>query len=614
KKRLTAYVVGESESRPDLPPHVQCRPIEKFIDQEAVFTHDLLDLAGWISRSYMCSLGESLSAMIPGGRQNRDFIITDDETITDSPRPNTEQMAAVASICASTRGNFYLYGVTGSGKTEVFLRTAGKTIHEGRGVIYLVPEISLSHQIVDVISDRFGKQVAVLHSGLSAGQRIDQWRKILKGEALIVVGARSAVFAPLKSIGLIVIDEEHEGTYKSSSHPRYHARQVAMYRAGKHGARLVMGSATPSVESWYHCKRGTFTYLRLTERVAEGSLPRLNIVSLRNSSGSLSDRLKEEMRRVLGKGRQVLLFLNRRGFGYFYHCRSCGADFGCSRCSVSLTYHKTRNQLLCHHCGYYIPAPSVCPQCGSRDLGFSGFGTEKVEEDVRNNFPSFRTLRLDTDTTRKRGALEKGIRDFRQGDVDILLGTQMIAKGLNFPGIGLVGIILADSSLHIPDFRSFEKTFSLITQVAGRAGRFGSGGKVILQTLNPDHHIIRLAASHDSEGFYARELYQRQNLSFPPFSRMLRILMRGRSIERVWDAARKFEKELRQLFSGQADGEMLGPVECPVSVLNKNHRVHILLIVKGLSRLQAALPEIVKKIRLPAGVYVEIDVDPQSML
>ena len=375
-----------------------------------------------------------------------------------------------------------------------------------------------------------------------------------------------------------------------------------------------MGSATPSVEAWYHTKQGTFRGFRLTQRFSGGALPVPEIVNIRSAEKSLSDRLIAEMRSTLNRGEQVLLFLNRRGFGYFYHCRSCGATFNCSRCSVSLTYHKATGRLLCHHCGYQTASPDVCPECGSLDLGFSGFGTEKVEEDLQACFPSFRTARLDADSAKKKGAVEDCIRDFYQRDIDILLGTQMVAKGLNFPGVALVGIILADSSLHLPDFRSFEKTFSLITQVAGRAGRYSPNGRVILQTFNPGHHIIRQAARHDLEGFYARELAQRRELNFPPFSRILRILVRGRDEHRVWKAAEQIAGELRNLPSSAAKTEILGPAECPIAILNNNYRVHIMLLTKRIGHLQRSVPEILRTITLPAGLYVEIDVDPQSML
>jgi primosomal protein N' (replication factor Y) len=321
------------------------------------------------------------------------------------------------------------------------------------------------------------------------------------------------------------------------------------------------------------------------------------------------------MRQSLDVQRQVILFLNRRGFGYFYHCRSCGSDFTCTRCSVSLTYHRHNNMLVCHHCGYLQPAPRVCPECGSLDLGFSGFGTEKVEEDVRQTFPSARIARLDTDSTRKKGVLAETIDDFRNGNIDILLGTQMVAKGLNFPGVNLVGIIMADSSLHLPDFRSYEKTFALITQVAGRAGRYSRDGRVILQTLNSSHHIIRQAAASDIEGFYRQEIRTRRELKFPPFSRIIRLLVRGRQEEQVFAAATALRQEIERFLSDTSSrAEILGPAESPISMLNHNYRVHMLILSSRISELQAGLPRVLENMKFPSSLYVEVDVDPQSLL
>ena len=617
RKKLTAYVIAESSSPPDLPAHIRCRPIEGFIDEEAVFNQDLIALARWMSQAYMCSLGEALAAMIPKGKRSRAFSVLMNTTEEIFPRPeqlSVEQAKAVTAITSQRQGNFYLYGITGSGKTEVFLRAAEQTLAEKRGVIYLLPEIALAHQLVDIIHHRFQTQSAVLHSGLSASQRIAEWRKILKGEAQFVIGVRTAIFAPLESIGLIIIDEEHESSYKSDATPRYHARQVAMFRAGKHTARLVMGSATPSVEAWHHTQKGTFYGLRLNRRLAAGALPQLEVVNMRGSRRSLSDKLIAEMRQTLEEGRQILLFLNRRGFGYFYHCRSCGADFSCIRCSVSLTYHKDRQRLICHHCGYQNTAPQSCSECGSLDLGYSGFGTEKVEEDVQSCFPSFKLARLDADSTKTKGVLESRLWEFRQGSIDILIGTQMVAKGLNFPGVALVGIILADSSLHLPDFRSFEKTFALITQVAGRAGRYRADGRVILQTFSPEHHIIRQAAAQDVDGFYARELIQRRELKFPPFNRFLRILVRGKNEDRVWALAQQLAEKVRSLLSSLPAAELLGPAESPIALINTNYRVHMLILAAKIGHLQSAIPAILQSTKPPAGFYVEIDVDPQSML
>jgi primosomal protein N' (replication factor Y) len=617
RQELTAFVRSDrSEPPTDLPAGVAIKEIRRIIDDEAVAPPQLFSLADWMARAYFCAPGEALSAMIPSGKRDVELpsLPGDEDGFAGRPAElSDEQRSAVDAICREAGGRYYLYGITGSGKTEVFLRAAEKTLSEGRGIIYLVPEISLTHQVVKLIRARFDQQAAVLHSSLSPSQRIAEWRRILRGEARFVIGARSAIFAPMENIGLIIIDEEHESSYKSGSTPRYHARQIAMHRAAGSGARLVMGSATPSVEAWHVMNQGSLKRLNLTRRLSGGAMPSMEIVNIRGSEGSLSPRLTKAVRETLAQGRQVILFLNRRGFGYFYHCRSCGRDFSCTRCSVSLTYHKAKGRLVCHHCGYQIAAPSSCPDCGSLDLGFSGFGTERVEEDVHASFPNARVLRLDTDSTRKKGVLESGIESFRNGEIDILLGTQMVAKGLNFPGVKLVGIIMADSSLHLPDFRSYEKTFALITQVAGRAGRYHPDGQVILQTLNPAHHVIRMATDHAMDEFYRRELESRRELNFPPFSRILRLLIRGKDASRVWDSASRMANAVRARFTA-GELEMLGPAESPLAVVNRNYRVHMLLLTPRIAALQASLPELLADLKLPGGVYLEIDTDPQSLL
>jgi primosomal protein N' (replication factor Y) len=378
---------------------------------------------------------------------------------------------------------FYLYGITGSGKTEVFLRAAEEMLREGKSVIYLVPEISLTHQTADAIGKRFGKAAATIHSGMSPSARLSEWIRLRNGpggsdglnesggQAAIVVGPRSAVFAPVKNLGLIIIDEEQDGSYKSGNTPRYHARQTAMKRCAAEGAKLLMGSATPSAEAWKLMTEGVIKRLDLTRRLSGGSTPLVSPVSLEKTEGCLSAELREEIRVTARMKRQTILFLNRRGFAYFYHCRSCGYELTCKHCSVSLTWYKSRNRAMCHYCGYSVTPPSACPQCGSLEAGFSGFGTEMIEEEVRKTFPELRVLRIDADTTEKKGSLKKALDLFRAGEIDILLGTQMVAKGLNFPGVRLVGVVLADTGLHLPDFRAAERTFSLVVQVAGRAGR-----------------------------------------------------------------------------------------------------------------------------------------------
>lgn len=621
RQKLTGYVIECSpQPPPSLNSDITLKQIERIVDPQPVFDSELIRLAQWMAKSYICSLGEALSAMIPGGKRDKELapaLPGEDEGLRQEPISlSDEQEHAVQQILSSTRGQYYLYGITGSGKTEVFLQAAEATLKEGRGIIYLVPEISLTHQVVQVIRSRFGEQSAVLHSSLTQSQRIAQWRRILSGEARLVIGARSAIFAPLPDIGLIILDEEHESSYKSGTTPRYHARQLALYRGGVHGARVVMGSATPSVEAWHHMNKGTLRRLDLTRRLSGGAVPEIRVVNVKGSDSSLGSELKDGIRATLKDGKQVILFLNRRGFGYFYHCKSCGADFSCTRCSVSLTFHKSKQKLVCHHCGYQRPVPQVCPECGSLELGYSGFGTEKVAQDVEELVPSARVLRLDTDSTRKKGVLEKGISDFRQGKIDILLGTQMVAKGLNFPGVSLVGIILADSSLHLPDFRSYEKTFSLITQVAGRAGRYSPDGRVILQTLNPAHHIIRQAAGMDLEGFYRRELDSRRELGFPPFSRIIRILVRGREPGRVWEYARRIQSGVQEIMEGLNldNWEILGPSESPIPRLNNNYRVHMLILSSRLGPLQQMLPRLLSSMKKDYSLYTEVDVDPQSML
>ena len=403
-----------------------------------------------------------------------------------------EQASALDRITREPSGLEYLYGLTGTGKTEVFLQAAEATLAEGRSVIYLVPEIALTGQVVGGGYERFGEKCAVLHSRLTPSKRLAEWRRILRGEATVVVGARSAVFAPVRRLGLIVIDEEHESTYKSGSAPRYHARQVAMRRGAVEGARVVMGSATPSVEAWSLMASGSVGRLPLTRRLAGGAPPEVEIVDMRLEGGPISRKLAEAVRASHAEGRQSILFLNRRGFSYFFRCGSCGGELRCPNCSVALTFHKDRDALVCHYCGYRAAPPSACPECGSLDVGWSGFGTERVEEEAARLFPDMRLRRLDADSTSKVGELEAALDDFREGRVDILLGTQMVAKGLNFPRVKTVGVVLADTSLNLPDFRAAERTFALVVQVAGRAGRFTPDGRVILQTYRPDSPVMRL--------------------------------------------------------------------------------------------------------------------------
>ncbi|HOV64462.1 MAG TPA: primosomal protein N', partial [Spirochaetia bacterium] len=419
-------------------------------------------------------------------------------------------------------------------------------------------------------------------------------------------------FAPVNSLGLIIIDEEHEGSYKSGSTPRYHARQVAMKRALMNHCRLVMGSATPSLEAFHLMDSGRIEKLHLPERLSGGTMPQVQIVDMRGEKYSISDTLAAEMRKAKEEGRQTILLLNRRGFSYFFHCRSCGYEMTCKHCSVSLTYHKARGRMICHYCGYNQKPVDVCPECGSLDVGYSGFGTELIEEEVRSRFPDFVVSRVDTDSTQKRDSLKRILADFKNGKIDVLLGTQMVAKGLNFPGVKLVGIVCADTALHLPDFRALERTFSLIVQVSGRAGRYLSDGKVIIQTFSPDNEAIIRASTGDVDGFFAMELADRRKLGFPPFKRIIRIVFRGRDFDRVVQKAHQFAR----LLSGQntAQTEILGPAECPISLIAGNYRQQLILRTTDFASCHRLVGRVLRSFDKGKNVFMEIDVDPVSIL
>ena len=437
RRTLTGWVTAVTDQCPIDPALV--KPYRRVVDADPLFGPETLELARWMAGMYFCSMGEALSAMMPSGRRETgsgggsfDDMRMGDKAIV----PSAEQRTALAGILARPAGRWYLYGPTGTGKTEVFLQAAEATVAEGRGVIYLVPEIALTHQVVEAVRKRFGERCAVIHSGLTPSRKLAEWKRLLRGEADVVVGARSAVFAPVRNLGLVVLDEEHEGSYKAGNAPRYHARQAAMRRASDAGARLVMGSATPSVEAWRLMAEGGLERLTLSRRLAGGEMPEVEIVDMRREYGALSARLVEEVRRVKSEGGQSILFLNRRGFSYFWSCRSCGAEATCKHCSVGLTYHKERGRMVCHYCGYSAEPPTSCPTCGSMDTGWAGFGTERVQEDSARLFPDMSLARLDADAVSRKGVLETTLNDFRDGKIDLLLGTQMVAKGLNFPACG----------------------------------------------------------------------------------------------------------------------------------------------------------------------------------
>lgn len=622
-RKTQGFIINISDTIPASCPVEagKIKPVKRIIDKEALFGKELIEMAQWISRYYLCTLGEAVFSMIPSGRRESSAGgFSFEEEVAEKKRNelSSEQKKAVNDILKSTSEEkslfHYLYGPTGSGKTEVFLSLAEKKLEMGKGVIYLVPEIGLTGQVVKAVANRFGNTAAVLHSGLTPSQRLSEWHRIMHKEARVVVGARSAVFAPVPDLGLIIIDEEHDGSYKSGNNPRYHARQAAMHRCTTLHIPLLMGSATPSVEAWYGMQSGTIIRHQLTKRLAGGEMPHISCIDLtmHPNDGCISKPLEEEINKTLAQKHQTILFLNRRGFTHFFRCNQCGYELVCKNCSVPLTYHKADNKLRCHYCGWSTYPPESCPQCGSLDIGTSGFGTEYIEAETRSKFPNARIMRLDTDVLKSKDELLTSLEDFRQGKYDILLGTQMVAKGLNFPKLQLVGVILADAGLHMPDFRAGERTFSLITQVAGRAGRYFPDGKVIVQTYSPGRGPVLFACQNRIEDFYGSELSEREMLDFPPFSRLLRLVFRsfnkGLAAETAADAA-------KILMEGAPRGmEIIGPAECPIEKINSSWRYQILLKGKSILPLQAAARKLLFEYTHNQNVYIEYDVDPVSLL
>ena len=524
------------------------------------------------------------------------------------------------------KGVFLLHGVTGSGKTEVYLQAIAHALEQGKGAIVLVPEISLTPQTVERFKARFSHGplqtlVAVLHSHLSAGERHDEWHKIRQGRARIVIGARSAVFAPVEPLGLVVVDEEHEHSYKQEEAPRYNARDLAVVRGQQEKAAVVLGSATPCMESYYNVQRKKYGLLSLTERADEKNMPIVRVVDMRNASRKdkgmsiFSPQLHEAILQRLEKKEQVMLFLNRRGWSSSLQCTECGFVAECPNCSVSLTYHRSAQQLMCHICGHVDSAPSQCPEehCGNSSIRFSGLGTEKVEAALDKSFPSARVKRMDSDALKRKEDYRRILGDFRSGKIDILVGTQMIAKGLHFPNVTLVGIIHADLSLHIPDFRAGERTFQLLTQVAGRAGRGDVEGEVYVQSFTPFHPAIQYARRHDYIGFYDQEIEFRQELHYPPVGRIALLTLRGRSEDRVRFFSDHLRKEMDILASELGDVVVAGPAPAPLLRAENFYRYQIMIRTPRMPQLSRQLSAKIDLLQIPDDIRLIIDIDPMSL-
>ncbi len=610
------------------------KAIRKVTYPERVFDQSILELALWVADYYVASIGEVLMTALPGGlrstpRRARPMPKRERLGLAQVPKRLTaEQTAVVKAITAAIRkrnfGTFLLHGVTGSGKTEVYVRAAAHAIRQGGQALVLVPEIGLSYQVVERFRLAFGDRVGVLHSGMTKGSRQDTWRAARQGSLSVVVGARSAVFTPLPSLRLLVIDEENDAAYKQSDSPRYHAREVGIMRARMASATVVLGTATPALESYANARRGKYSLLSLPRRIDNRPRAKVRIEDLREETDGAARRtsvfsatLAASLADRIAKREQIILFLNRRGHSPYVQCRHCGYIAKCSDCDVTLTYHRDREALVCHYCGLTKDNVQECEKCGMIRFFFGGIGTQKVEEELRAVLPRARVLRFDFDSTRRAGSHSRILGAFARGEADILLGTQMVAKGLDFPRVTLVGVIHADGGLNMPDFRSAERTFQLLTQVAGRAGRGKKPGEVLLQTYYPEHYALTTAARQDYEAFFQEEMTSRRGLRYPPFSRMVNLLFDGRHEDLVIRSAEWVASVLRAV-EGAESVRFLGPAPQPLSRLKGKHRWHLALCAARhaalVSLCEKALGSWEKREKMLSRVRLSIDVDPIDLL
>ena len=526
-----------------------------------------------------------------------------------------EQQEVFASINLDKHQTYLLYGITGSGKTEVYIKLIKEVIKKGKTALLLVPEILLTMQIIKRFYQEFGSQVAVLHSALSAGEKHDEYLKIMRKEVSIVIGTRSAVFAPLENIGIIIIDEEHSTTYKQDNNPKYHAKDIAIFRAKYHNVPLVLGSATPTLESKARADKGVYTLLKLDKRVGNASLPTIHIVDMveemHKRNTIISEELDKKIRQRIERKEQIILLLNRRGYATFVNCSNCGFTYKCPNCDITLTYHASSNNLICHYCGYLHKKDDVCPSCHENALNYFGLGTEKLEEFIKNRYPSLKVARMDQDTTTKKGSHEKFIEDFLNEKYDLLIGTQMVSKGLDFPKVTLVGVINADTSLNIPDFRCSENTFSLLNQVAGRSGRSNASGEVVIQTFNPDNYVINCVKNNSYDAFYNLEMPLRRKLKYPPYYYLIGLKVIGKDYTKTLQEAQKIKKYLDSKV--EAETIVLGPTTALILKYNNEYRFQIIIKYRFDKKIIPTLKEIDNMYILNKDLYVDIDINPSRI-
>ncbi|MBI3331199.1 MAG: primosomal protein N' [Candidatus Omnitrophica bacterium] len=609
----------------------ELKEIRRVLDPVPVIAGERWALASWLSDYYCCSLGEALAAMVPGGLRTPVPVPGTPQHDADSGEPGTgvpgtgtvvlsaHQRRALHPILDALEARrsdpVLLFGVTGSGKTELYLQAIDRALRQGRSAICLIPEIALTPQTTDRFVERFGDQVAVWHSRMGARQRAADWVRLAQGARRIVVGARSAVFAPVRDLGLIIIDEEHEPTYKQEDSPRYHAREVAAARARLTGAAVLLGSATPSIESFYAAARRPGHLVTLPERVAGRELPAAEVIDMREEMssrhrlGPLSGRLERALAQTVERGEQAMLLLNRRGFARVAQCKTCGTVERCARCSVPLVYHAGRRELVCHYCNFHEPPAELCRQCRKGYLRFRGTGTERVESELHRLFPVASIARMDRDTTKSRGSHRDLYEAVKARQVSLLVGTQMIAKGFDFPQVTLVGVVSADTALNLPDFRAGERTFDLLTQMAGRAGRGESPGRVLIQTFCPGHYAIQAAKAHDYRRFYAQEIRMRRALRLPPFVHLIELTVIGSALPRVNEAAQWLAGRLRRALVRRRV-TLLGPAPHRIPRLRRAYRVHLLLKVRSVEAVTPILRRVLGPGRKAKGLPVIVNVDP----
>ncbi len=602
------------------------------LDPQVCLSEEMINTCAWMKRRYLCKYIDAVKCFTPAGSKSKrgkernpyKDAKGEEQMIPELTKEQAQVLVPIWEAMEQRQHRrFLLHGVTGSGKTEVYMQAAQQCLQKGRQAIMLVPEISLTKQVIERFIGRFGAEnIAVLHSRLTLGERYDEWMRIKQGQVKIVIGARSAVFAPFENIGLIILDEEHEATYKSDMTPKYDAAEVALKRLQEHCGVLILGSATPGVATYYRSQQGIYERLELTQRYNRVSLPAVTVTDMRQelkqgNRSMISRALYRAMKDSLEQKQQIILFLNRRGYSTFISCRECGYVLKCPNCGISLTYHKEGNQAVCHYCGHEQEPPSSCPECGSRYIRYFGTGTEKVEEMVQEFFPEAAIERLDLDSTKRKGSIDRILNNFKKGKIEILIGTQLVAKGLDFRNVGLVGVISADVTLNIPDFRSAERTFQLITQAAGRAGRGDETGTVIIQSYTPDNYAVRFAADQDYKGFYEAEIQLRQYMEYPPYSDLIQLIFSSKEEEAARKAAAAWYDQLAGSLGEAEKRYLFVPQPAPMNKIKDTYRYCMLVkCPKGKRRAYTlAIEQMKEKDKGKKKAYtVMVDINPYSFI